>query len=554
MHFNMEFARTMSTPDIFNRPLPPLPPSISPRPASGRSHTDSLLTRTNSVNSEDTLWTAPSNGSGSPTQFKKNRLWGRHNSFTFGRKSNRPSRRSSLTDDTATLVSFGEVESLCDDSSAENAASETSSAFPDLNRTVERYGMPHHPFSIEEVPYMQSYSPTALDSDYHTFELLRRLNPNINSPTFHDYGRRPPKNVLDLGCGEGHWVLHAARTWRSAGTHVTGLDLIDLYNNDHGRVSSTREGEAPPRNVTFVRGNILKHRLPFSDGSFDLVRMANLTLVIPYLDWDFVFFEIKRLFFPRIPSILEMRGYQVPSPINPDFSPNLWQELLSARHDAQSIQRLLVARQRHKRSQSDVEYDSSAQAAQELEKIFKSMLVDKYEYAPETHQYLTHALEHFFGRGQARMAHEFRLGVPSREFVDGGDVRESTKRPVRRPRHSDGDVQIPTSPRDCALRVLVGDGESSKPPKAPQPYQPPGLILLPTSLNKLLPFSPTELEMHAEVETSPLTPLLRLGSSSPSFQGRDRSSSNPISPRKLKTKTERAIEVRVIRVYNVVNL
>ncbi|KAH9837354.1 S-adenosyl-L-methionine-dependent methyltransferase [Rhodofomes roseus] len=513
--------------------------------------------------------------------------------------------------------------------------------------------MPHHPFSAEDAPYIQSYSPTALDSDYHTFELLRRLNTNSNSPTFHEYGRRPPTNVLDLGCGEGHWVLFAARAWKSAGTHVTGLDLIDLYNNDHGRVSRDREAEVPPRNVTFVRSNFLKYRLPFHNNSFDLVRMANLALVVPYWTWDFVLSEITRvlcpggrlelvddqLFFPRIPSIEELRGYQIPSPIDPDLSPNLWQDLINARHDAQAVRKIWETQpssapnttnrphspgKGHKRSQSEADYEASARVAGQLEDTFMCMLVRKYQYGTRTYEYIILALEHYFS--QAKMAHEFRLGVPSREFVERSEARESAKRPTRRPRYSEGDIPIPTSsPRirsfdstatSKALRVLVGDAESSRPPKPPQPYQPPGLILLPTSLNKLLPFSPAELEMHAcknmhtllscknaltkhikeqtdkdgeplfsedevndylfdydqfrrkrfnwpmdypglrmdedPVESSPRTPLLRLGSTSSSFQGRDRSSSNPLSPRKLKTKTERAIEVRVVRVYHAI--
>ena len=57
-----------------------------------------------------------------------------------------------------------------------------------------------------------------------------------DSPSFHKWGKKPPADVLDLGCGEGFWVLHAAKLWKPFGTKVTGLDLIDLHNNGGGFV------------------------------------------------------------------------------------------------------------------------------------------------------------------------------------------------------------------------------------------------------------------------------------------------------------------------------
>ena len=173
MFFNMDSKRTTSATNL-NRPLPPLPSTSPPRRLAGeRSRTPSLLSRTNSVSSEDTLCTASSSTSGSP-QLKKKRLWERSDSFTFGRKNSKRqsnSRRSSLADD-ATVVSFGDVDSICDASSleksddeepAESLSKEDPRNFADLNRTVERYGMPHHPYSRDEATYMQSYSATSLD-------------------------------------------------------------------------------------------------------------------------------------------------------------------------------------------------------------------------------------------------------------------------------------------------------------------------------------------------------------------------------------------------------
>jgi len=67
-------------------------------------------------------------------------------------------------------------------------------------------------------------------SEQHTHALLRRLSPK-GSPTFFDYGNHPPARVLDLGCGQGDWVVDAARTWNSHDTRVTGLDLVNVVGN-----------------------------------------------------------------------------------------------------------------------------------------------------------------------------------------------------------------------------------------------------------------------------------------------------------------------------------
>ena len=57
-------------------------------------------------------------------------------------------------------------------------------------------------------------------------ELLRSLKPP-DSPCFYDYDHLPPMTVLDLGCGQGWWMLEAAHAWRGHGTQVIGFDLVD---------------------------------------------------------------------------------------------------------------------------------------------------------------------------------------------------------------------------------------------------------------------------------------------------------------------------------------
>jgi ubiquinone/menaquinone biosynthesis C-methylase UbiE len=87
-------------------------------------------------------------------------------------------------------------------------------------------------------------------SDYYTNELLHYLTPP-GSPSFHDFGRNPPRDVLDLGCGEGYWAAEAASAWKAAGTIVTAFDIVDL-----GRpLRKTLDSEIAQR-IIWVKGNL----------------------------------------------------------------------------------------------------------------------------------------------------------------------------------------------------------------------------------------------------------------------------------------------------------
>ena len=121
------------------------------------------------------------------------------------------------------------------------------------------------------------------------------------------------------------------------------------------------------------------------------------------------------------------------------------------------------------------------------------------------HHLLAQSLVRLFGADPDDViAYHFSLGVPSRELIEDAPGQEGAKRPMSRPRYSEGDLPRPLgSPASSslestpkALRVLVGDGEGPTQSKPPSPYQPLGLIML-DSTRRLLPFSPAELEMHA---------------------------------------------------------
>ncbi|KAH9949383.1 S-adenosyl-L-methionine-dependent methyltransferase [Amylocystis lapponica] len=412
--------------------------------------------------------------------------------------------------------------------------------------------MPHHPFRREDVPYMQAYSPVLLDNDYHTFDLLRRINPH-NSPSFHDYGKKPPASVLDLGCGEGFWVLSAAKAWRWAGTQVTGFDLIDLHRNYAGEVRPEYQFASVPENVTWRRGNFVKYALPYPDETFDLVRMANLALCIPQDRWFFVLAQAHRVLKPGgkleiIDDQLFFPQPQVPVASSPTQRSPTSKEALSL-FDSDSdeeevvigiedsddpfapLRPVLADKAVFHRLPRDIRPDpvshrhrTNVEITKLLERLFEKMLNDKYQINPRPEEFVEDALHDLFGAEEDAMkTQEFHLAVPPRGVFEDKHIK------AKRPRQSYDSVKQnlgtwlttvdwdekpksvrrednlntaglggspvremrPVTPK--AAQLLFGDHRTHA-SRAGVPYQPPGLVLLPTTL---LPCAPAELEMHA---------------------------------------------------------
>lgn len=166
--------------------------------------------------------------------------------------------------------------SVVPEGDAERHVEESPDVFRKRDHFLTRRGMKHHPYP-DEAPYMQAYDPILIDkyveffvlsalsfdcsySDRYTNQLLHRLNSN-GSPTFHDYGATPPTNVLDLGCGGGHWVMEAATSWRDSGTKVTGFDLVDIATH------TWEIDESLLDHITWVQGNLYVLPSVFSFGS-----------------------------------------------------------------------------------------------------------------------------------------------------------------------------------------------------------------------------------------------------------------------------------------------
>lgn len=164
----------------------------------------------------------------------------------------------------------------------------SSNRYEDTHRFSIKEGMTLHPHPAVESPYMLSYNRIQLENESYTNLLLRRLNEN-QTPSFHDYGEFPPSSVLDLGCGQGEWLLEASSAWSKHNTKVTGLDFVDVLDE---RAKSTP-------GVSFKGGNFVTLRIPFKRATFDLVRIANLTLCVPRKNWEHVLTEVKRVLRPN---------------------------------------------------------------------------------------------------------------------------------------------------------------------------------------------------------------------------------------------------------------
>ncbi|KAG5643138.1 hypothetical protein DXG03_001528 [Asterophora parasitica] len=166
---------------------------------------------------------------------------------------------------------------------------------------AKRHNMKVH---TQQAVYMQAYDPILLENDRYLDILLRRLNP-LDNPTFRDCGWKVPLLVLDVGCGTGLWLLEASEYWPQSS--MTGLDMVDILLPE---VQSSEK-------IHLTRGNFLQP-WPFHNKSFDLVRMCNLSLCIPYDKWEAVLAEAHRVL--TIDGRLELIDDQIFFPYAPQPS------------------------------------------------------------------------------------------------------------------------------------------------------------------------------------------------------------------------------------------
>ncbi|KAL0951741.1 hypothetical protein HGRIS_008414 [Hohenbuehelia grisea] len=176
-----------------------------------------------------------------------------------------------------------------------NAVASASDEEDDYGKLIHRFiakpymkrkmGMKVHPYD-DEAMYMQTYDPTCLESDDHTQMLLQRLT--AGNPSFHDYGNRPPRTVLDIGCGRGTWLLQAAECWAPHGTVLTGIDMVDI------RHPAVEQHE----HIRFKQCDFMQYRLPFEEETFEMIRIANLGTSMTTEDWKVFIAKVNPLLVP----------------------------------------------------------------------------------------------------------------------------------------------------------------------------------------------------------------------------------------------------------------
>ncbi|CAO3659341.1 unnamed protein product [Umbelopsis ramanniana] len=86
--------------------------------------------------------------------------------------------------------------------------------------------------------------------------------------------------VLDVGCGSGSWCIEMAQKYKRS--HFTGID-----------VSLKKDASIAP-NLTMLKIDMTSS-LPFANETFDYVFCRNLSLAIPFDDWDRTIGDITRV-------------------------------------------------------------------------------------------------------------------------------------------------------------------------------------------------------------------------------------------------------------------
>ncbi|KAF8308378.1 hypothetical protein DL93DRAFT_1889123 [Clavulina sp. PMI_390] len=130
--------------------------------------------------------------------------------------------------------------------------------------------------------YPLIYSSQASQSDTDALQLILALNDG--RPSFYTF-EQPPRTVLDLGCGDGAWILHAKNVWKD--TQFVGQDLVingSTMSNDRHKVQ-------------LVEGNFLLG-LPYATATFDYIRLSRITMGIPCWLWEPFLREVHRVLTP----------------------------------------------------------------------------------------------------------------------------------------------------------------------------------------------------------------------------------------------------------------
>ncbi len=193
----------------------------------------------------------------------------------------------------------------------------------------------------------------------------------------------------------------------------------------------------------------MKNALPFKDDSFDLVRMANLTLAIPYERWSDLLVDIKRvlkpggrlellddqLFFPEVQYPYEtVDDTGIPRLSSSTFNGGRMDKVDDIRRLGLFRSQSLKARptvldgdvfcdtpmtasppRRPPTTGPLADFESKARAARNMEKIFENMLQEKYQVHTRPHRFLKTLLERVFGSGNTRKIKSIQVAAPTHD-------------------------------------------------------------------------------------------------------------------------------------------
>lgn len=122
-----------------------------------------------------------------------------------------------------------------------------------------------------------------------TMLLCQVFNGPICSPAFNN---KPPKRVLEVGCGTGFWSVMCHRYFSQRGFNsisFTGVDIAPL---------ASRVGDNHDMNWRFVQHDLRRVPLPFRDDEFNLIMVKDMGMIVPVLQQQSIMDQFMRVLKP----------------------------------------------------------------------------------------------------------------------------------------------------------------------------------------------------------------------------------------------------------------
>ncbi|TVY16975.1 Secondary metabolism regulator laeA [Lachnellula arida] len=122
-----------------------------------------------------------------------------------------------------------------------------------------------------------------------TMLLCQVFNGPVCSPAFNN---KPPKRVLEVGCGSGFWSVMCHRYFSQRGFNsisFTGVDIAPV---------APRVGDNHDMNWRFVQHDLRRVPFPFRDDEFNLIMSKDLSMAVPTIMQQSLMDELLRVLKP----------------------------------------------------------------------------------------------------------------------------------------------------------------------------------------------------------------------------------------------------------------